>query len=1214
MPGGAIDILVEPDLRGFTNKLGAGLQQSGRSVSSIAAGLGRGLSLGLVAGTVAAAAGLTQVIRLGNGYQSNLNTLQAVTQATGAEMQRVGQIAHELGSDLTLPATSAADAAAAMVELVRGGLNLDEAMTAARGTLQLAAAAQVDAATAAEIQATALNQFGLEADQAARVADVLANTSNAAAGSITDIGFSLKYVGPVARSLGVDIESTAAAIGLMANQGIVGEQAGTSLRGVLASLSAPSKESAAAIDDLGITAFDQQGRFVGLRTITEQLTAAKGRMTDQEFQTAAATAFGNEGMTVANALANSGAEAFDRMSAAVRRQGGAADLAAAKTAGLGGAMDGLQSQLETFALGVYGVIDGPLEALVRGGAEAIDQYGQSVVDGLQGALNAAEQYGPQIVEAIASMDLWHDAAEVIDNVAATLAPIAQGVADVAGEMVTAGGAAGILAGGVELAGDAAATTTQLLEPIGDIVGGLVQAFGDLPAPVQAGLLAMIAYRLARPQLEAVGNTVRERVTAPFRAMGEEIRLQQALLTGSSQIMATSIGRVGLAAAALESRIPAIGRMADAYRDASTAAEGWVRQQVLWSQAAAGVGGEVTGLTTVLGRAEGGLSRLAGTAAGTAAALGSGLRSAVGGLVGALGGPWGLAIGAAVVGLGFLADQQAKAEQAAEQHKQQVQNLSQALRESNGVMTESIQAQRLLDAQQQQLEGTTGNLLQGYQQLGIDQGVWTRALMGEQLAIDQVNAAYDAMIQQHTMIERNPYTGGGSKERLDEVGLAAKAAQEQFRLFAGQVGEAQEANRAFNAAMGTTNPTILTATENGRSFAEAMGVLADNTSDADQKVRALDQALGALSGEALTTEEAQANLHESTDRVREAMEAASQAVGGNLASLVGLDGAINTTTENGRRLRESVLEQRQSMADMALAARDAALAAGKTLPEATEEARAAAQRARDAFVEQAVQIGLTREQADLLATHYGLIPENVSTVFLQPNMDAAQQEAIILKARVDAVPDQKITVTHAVTAEAIRRLNELGYMVNTFPDGRTEIIADTIGAQRQLDAFIRANYNRLIGVRVDIHEPGGGYRPGGTGLARGGLIETYANGGFHKLTPMRAGLAQIVPPNTWRVVGDRIRDDEAYIPINRSSRSTVLLEETARRMGYQLLRRYADGGIAARMTSVSGVSAPATVRTVSAQEIRDALVGLRFEFDGHRIVEMVNGENARRRGR
>src|ERR1044071_5421484 len=129
MPGGRIDILVEPDTRGFPNKLASGL----RSSSGIASTIGRGLGLAVTAGTAVAAVGLSNVIKLGNEYQGNLNELQAVTQATGLEMAKVGQTAKALGADMTLPATSAGDAANAMVELAKGGLTVNEAMQAAKG-------------------------------------------------------------------------------------------------------------------------------------------------------------------------------------------------------------------------------------------------------------------------------------------------------------------------------------------------------------------------------------------------------------------------------------------------------------------------------------------------------------------------------------------------------------------------------------------------------------------------------------------------------------------------------------------------------------------------------------------------------------------------------------------------------------------------------------------------------------------------------------------------------------------------------------------------------------------------------------------------------------------------------------------------------------------------------------------------------------------------
>src|SRR5688572_20288332 len=224
MAGGRIEVEVVPQLKDFPGKLESGL----KSASGLASTLGKGLGLAIAGGTAVAAVGLKSVLDIGIQYTNSLNTLQSVTQATGVQMTQVGNLAKQLGADMTLPATSAADAAAAMTELAKGGLTVTQAMTAAKGTLQLAAAAQIDAARAAEIQSDALNQFGLAAGEAGRVADILANTANAASGEVTDIANALKFVGPVAKSVNAPIESVATAIGLIATQGIRGEQAGTS--------------------------------------------------------------------------------------------------------------------------------------------------------------------------------------------------------------------------------------------------------------------------------------------------------------------------------------------------------------------------------------------------------------------------------------------------------------------------------------------------------------------------------------------------------------------------------------------------------------------------------------------------------------------------------------------------------------------------------------------------------------------------------------------------------------------------------------------------------------------------------------------------------------------------------------------------------------------------------------------------------------------------
>jgi TP901 family phage tail tape measure protein len=324
--------------------------------------------------------GAGQVIKLGNEYTATMNELQAVANLTNKQMMQVGYTARELGSDLTLPATSGKDAAAIMLELAKGGLSAADAMEAARGTIQLAAAAQVSGGRAAEIQANSLNQFGLAAKDAAMVADVLANTANAAAGGVDDIALSMKYVGPVANTLGISISDTASAIGILANNGLKGDTAGTALRGMLASLARPSKQAQKAVDSLNLSVFDQEGRFVGLRTVIEQLSEARKVMTQEDFASQAVLAFGREPLAAVAALAKTGATNFDSMAGAVTRQGGAAAVAQSKMKGLGGAMDKLQSQLEDVALGIYQTVTPALEGIANGAAKGLDGAGSKVTN------------------------------------------------------------------------------------------------------------------------------------------------------------------------------------------------------------------------------------------------------------------------------------------------------------------------------------------------------------------------------------------------------------------------------------------------------------------------------------------------------------------------------------------------------------------------------------------------------------------------------------------------------------------------------------------------------------------------------------------------------------------------------------------------------------------------------------------------------------------
>lgn len=366
MPGKEITIRVVLDDRDVdtprVRKARGDLDDFARQAKSVGLALTAGITVPL--GFIA-----REVLRVGTEYEKAMNLFQAATKASASEMQAAAAEAKRLGADMSLPATSAGDAARAMTELAKSGLTARQSMDAARGVLLLAAAAGIEEARAAEIAANALNAFHLEAKESARVADLLAAAANASSAEITDIALAMSQSSASAAALKIPIEDLVTSIGLMANAGIKGSDAGTSLKTMMAALTPQTDKAAAAMKQLGIDAFDANGKFVGFEEIIRQAAPALARMTDEQRAFAIETAFGSDAMRAANIILGQGVEKFQQMELAVGRSGAAAELAGARTKGLAGAWEGLKSQLETGALVIFERMSPALEKIVRGLAE-----------------------------------------------------------------------------------------------------------------------------------------------------------------------------------------------------------------------------------------------------------------------------------------------------------------------------------------------------------------------------------------------------------------------------------------------------------------------------------------------------------------------------------------------------------------------------------------------------------------------------------------------------------------------------------------------------------------------------------------------------------------------------------------------------------------------------------------------------------------------------
>lgn len=452
---------------------------------------------------VGVGAAIKSTIKQGADFQASLNTLGAVSGATAQQMKKVGDQARALGSDVEIPGASAADAAAAMTELSKGGLAVSQSMAAAKGTLQLAAAAQIDGAQAAEIQAKAINTFGLAGKDAAHVGDVLANTANAASGEITDFAAALAQGGLVAHSMGLSIDDTSTALGIFANQGLLGSDAGTSLKSMLVSLQSPTKQQAAALQTLGVKAFDAQGNFVGMRTVTEELAAAQANLTQEQFTAAASTAFGTDAVRAATAVAASGADGWDKMAAAVSKSGGAAELAAAQTKGLKGAFGLVQNAVQDAQIAL------------------VDKLSPALEEGTRSLANLVPQLADSLVPALGT------AGSAIIGVAQTALPVLASAAQAIAPLFTAAGA-GI------------SSIMPILNVAVGVVGAIGNVFASLPGPVNAGILALLAVRALKGPIGSAG-TAAATAGKQFALMGRQISFLR--FQGMSAGLATM--RVGL---------------------------------------------------------------------------------------------------------------------------------------------------------------------------------------------------------------------------------------------------------------------------------------------------------------------------------------------------------------------------------------------------------------------------------------------------------------------------------------------------------------------------------------------------------------------------------------------------------------------------------------------------------------------------------------------
>ncbi|THA29177.1 phage tail tape measure protein [Streptomyces sp. A1277] len=1196
--------------------------------------------------------GVGELIKHGNEYQQSMNTFGAVTSATRMQMQRAAATAAQLGNDLSLPGATAGDAAEAMVELAKAGFRTDQAISATRASLVLASAAQVNAADSAKYMGDIMDQFGLGAESASRAADTLAATANNASGDITDIYYAMKYAGPVAHGLGVSLNETAAAVGMLGKAGILGQTAGTTLRGMFANLAAPTKQMTSGLKAMGIQAWDANGSFKGLRYVIDGLAKAEHKMSQKDFAAAVKKSMGKPAMSGAIALAHQGVDSFDNLMNAVQQTGAASQIAAAKGKGLAGSMVQLKTQARQTGLAIYDGMSPGLEFLTRGMTSAMSQATPKITKFFDYFNDSATLFGPELAaaarrefgsigdaasgmgdsfkefgaDAAASalhvlINVAKAAADVFHNLINGVEPVVSAFGDITSDTNGAATALDTLTFALDTALTAISAVSQVLGPIGNTVGDLVHAFGQLPAPIQAAVFAMLLMRRVGPMIQTQANAVGGRLTGAYRSLNTQMAVQRSLAAASG----ASLSRFGAGLAVLQTRVPAIGAMGASFRTASAGATGF--------------GGALRGVT---------------------AAAGTGLRRSLSGLVGVMGGPWGVAMVAATVGLGILAKRQQKAAAAAAEHQQQISSLAQALRESNGAVDENVRAIATENLMSQKIK----TRLDGEQRLvdiarkakvPMSQLVDAYTNQGTSLKQLEKQLAATAATQKEYYTETDPLSGNQTKLVMNEQGRAADDLRKSLGPLGGDFKKAAADAKSFNEGVKGAGST--TAYD---KLKDAVGALADKTADADSRTRALRDALDLLSGGSVSLQAAQARVNEAITNANESLAAGVDKANGWGKALVGVNGALDTTTKNGQQLFSTLDTIADSSSSAAVAAYDFAQQQGKTVPESIKAATKEMQTARDSAIKLAQGYGLSEKQAAGVADAMGLIPGRVSILLQTEGVDTALAELLGVQAEFERFPKKKTIKVDALGTEAKKELEDIGYKIKLIPGTREyKITAPTKAAREDLDLLIKklgetngktvlidvptgkakaqletiagkvrslkgrtltiktptaaaqknlrdlgfkikntkgktititvptgdATYNaRIIQNAIDnIHGKTVGvylsYKAtkadkDANGIpdhiqapqARGSVLDFYADGGTNRSGVRENHTAQIAPAGAWRVWAEEETGGEAYIPLapSKRGRSRAIAEETIRRLGGdpKSVQWHADGAVVA----------------------------------------------------
>ena len=412
MADGSVTINITGDAKGFDKELKdvkskiSGLSKETDNAGKAGTGFGKVMSAGCKVAAAATAAVGTAIggivvasTKVGMSFEAEMSKVQAISGASGTQLQQLTEKAKEMGASTKFSATESAHA---MEYMAMAGWKTEDMLNGLGGIMNLAAASGEDLATTSDIVTDALTAFGMSASESTRFADVLATAASNSNTTVAGMGETFKYVAPLAGALGYSVEDTAVAIGLMANSGIKGSQAGTALRGMLTNLAKPSSQVAGYMDKLGLSLTDAAGNAKPLSALLQELRQKFAGLTDAQKTEYAAAIAGQEGMSGLLAIVNASDSDFAKLTDAINNSSGAAeDMANVMNDNLAGAVQSLKSHAEALGIAIYDSFAAQMKDAVNLASDALTKLTNGFeTGGISGAFDQLAQLAQVGIQSI----------------------------------------------------------------------------------------------------------------------------------------------------------------------------------------------------------------------------------------------------------------------------------------------------------------------------------------------------------------------------------------------------------------------------------------------------------------------------------------------------------------------------------------------------------------------------------------------------------------------------------------------------------------------------------------------------------------------------------------------------------------------------------------------------------------------------------------------